>query len=173
MPPTDNGIPKSSVTKSGFVEVYDIPDKKWKYVPYIDAREMLEVKTACLVGPEVEMVGPAGRIRVCQVEVAKYEADGYKVVDGEELPERAKSPDDTGKRKESDGDEGDKHRDEDDGQGEEKSSDDGKPGEGKPQPNQPDFAAMDVASLKQLAAQKKVTGYAGMTKAQLIKALTA
>lgn len=38
--------------EDGKVEVWDIPDGKWKRVAYVDAREMLALGTASLDGPD-------------------------------------------------------------------------------------------------------------------------
>ena len=89
MTPTDF---KKRLRKDGTVRVWDIPDKQWKIVAQVDAREMIERKTADLYGPSVKMTNGQGqKIQVCEVEVPTYEGNGYKV---DKDQERNPLPDD-------------------------------------------------------------------------------
>lgn len=70
----------SNTDDHGKVRIYDIPAKRWKSVARVDAREMVNAGTASMNGPDVEMVGPAGKIMVCGVEVDRKIGQGYEVV---------------------------------------------------------------------------------------------
>lgn len=131
---------------NGQVNIFDIPDGKWKKVAYVDAREQLAKGTASLGDDLVEMNGPAGMIVVHKSQVSTQEARGYKVienVDGSGDPKGrggAQTPDP-------------------------------KKGDGKGEGDTYNFTKHTIAELKEFAKQAGLKDFDGMNKAQLAAAL--
>lgn len=128
--------------KSGRCTVFDIPKNEWVQVPAVDAREMLKVGSANLCGPEVEMIGPAGRIKVNAAEVKSKEAEGYRII-GPKPPTKPEP-------KSNKGEGG---------------------GEGETTPSTYDFSKHTVAELKKFCEAAEID-HGGLNKAQLVSILT-
>lgn len=146
MPETNQGR-EPAKAGDGTVGVYDIPAAKWTRRAAVDAREMVAHGTGCFSGPDVEMIGPAGRITVCQTEVEKKEADGYTVVDKSAVPVRTfakvvKHDEDDDKRKKKE-----------------------------EPPASYNFSRHTVADLQQFATQANINDAGAMHKSELCEAL--
>lgn len=160
--------PSMKHRESGMVRVWDKIERRWKWVYYVDAKEMVAVGSADTAGPSIKMKRGTTQIDVCQSEVEEYAAQGYKIVEPEKVPPIPPPPvnkSTKGQVKDSKSDEG-----EDDG-----SSDDGdEPGgkdDGGDPPEEYDFTKHTVAQLREMASKAKIDDFEDMNKAQLCEAL--
>lgn len=142
----------------GMVQVFDTHAKCFKRVPHVDAKEMLKAGTALMLGPEVEMVGPAGRVKVPRDQVEARLGDGLKLVDSpkDKFDETAAPPKTAPVVPEQ------KEKVEPEG---------GKTEEPKPEPY--DFTKHTVQQLKEMASKAGVQDFDGMNKGALCAALDA
>jgi len=136
---------KSGMQPNGMCRIYNRELKTWEDRFSVDARELIANGTHSLDGPDIEMIGPSGKIMVTESEVGSYVSRGFKLVD-----EGAVAPETEGEGK-TDGD----------GSGGKKDQD--------PEPY--NFMRHTVPELKQFAAQAKIDGADQMNKAQLCEAL--
>lgn len=134
---------------NGQVNIFDVPDGKWKKVAYVDAREMLAKGTASLGDDLVELTGPAGNITVHKSQVRDHEARGYKLI--------ADKVDGSGDPKGRGGNPTPNPND--------------KKGDGKGEGDSYNFMKHTVPELKEFAKQAGLKDFDGMSKAQLAAAL--
>lgn len=81
----------------GTVTIFDIQSQSWRNAWLVDARELLANGSCSLNGPEVDMVGPAGEIKVCAEQVEAYTSRGYTLVSDEPTEEPKKVESETQK----------------------------------------------------------------------------